>query len=201
MILFRKRSKQKAKLAKKEANEQSNTKRCPSCGELAKLAESGKDRETYFCEACSNTSTFTHAPANQIDEPKVKKMSTMTLRDRSSKSKQKMPKAVAELKKDEAASVTTIREGMESTSLLAFEYQSSDGKRSSRMVEPYKLTKKNGEIILYGYDTEAGGIRTFKLKAMSFVEKQSFSFKPRWDIEDTFADARKESSKKEKDNS
>jgi len=151
-----------------------------------KLTEPGKDRTTFTCQKCGAISTFTHAPeTNKNKKEPVKKLKAITLRDRTAEREEKSKPKPKSLENESVYSILeVIRKCMKDTVILSFDYISSNKKKSSRNVEPYKITSRNGEIILFAYDLEGGGIRTFKLKNMSYVDPQSYAYEPRYDIED-----------------
>jgi len=156
------------------------------------LTEPGKDRTTFTCQKCGVISTFTELPnTKRSGKEPVKKMSAITLRDHTTEhGTQTPPKTLLNTSKKESASTTlnVVRKAMSSTSVVSFDYVASDNKKSSRNVEPYKITHRNGEIILFAYDLESGGIRTFKIKNMSYVGEQPYMYKPRYPIEDKLKD-------------
>ena len=182
MYLYHKRSKHRQKLAQKG-------KICPSCKSTnLKLTEPGRDRTTFTCQDCGAISTFTKLPDTAIHKSvTVKNLSAITIRDRSSEYPTKHN--IQSLKNESIYSVLEIvRKAMKDTVILSFDYVSSDGTKSSRNIEPYKLTNKNGSIVLFGYDLENGGIRTFKVKNMAYVEQQEYAYKQRYAIEDKLKD-------------
>jgi predicted DNA-binding transcriptional regulator YafY len=178
MYIYNKRSKNRQVLS-------TRGKICPACkSPNMKLTDPGRDRTTFTCQKCGSISTFTNAPT--VDKPKkdpVQKLSRITLRDRSSEREQiTKPKP---LEKESIQSILeVVRKAMKDTMIVSFDYRASDDKRSSRNVEPYKITHKNGDVILFAYDLESGGIRTFKVRNMSYVEPQPYAYEPRYEIED-----------------
>lgn len=154
------------------------------------LTESGKDRVTYTCQKCGAINTFTYGP--NFSNPKKKKesvtkLSAVLIRDHSSKEKNNtVPKQTQAEPPKQILSL--IREAMADTVVFSFDYVTSDNKKSSRNVEPYKLTRRNGDLILFAFDLESGGIRTFKIHSMSYAAKQPYAYKPRYDIEDKLKD-------------
>lgn len=181
MYIFSKRSKQRQALSRRG-------KICPSChSDNLKLTEPGKDRNTFTCQACGAISTFTQAP--NINEPKSQsenKFSAITLRDKSTeKMTNKDHSKPKVLEKESIKSILeVIRKAMDANTILSFDYVSKDKTKSSRNVEPYKLTSRKGELILFAYDMDSEGIRTFKLRNMSYLENQPYAYKPRYDVED-----------------
>jgi predicted DNA-binding transcriptional regulator YafY len=156
-----------------------------------KLTEPGKDRNTFTCQACGSISTFTQAPDTSNSNTKPEnKLSAITLRDKSTErianKDQNKPKVLE--KESIKSMIETIRKAMNATTLLSFDYLSGDNKKSSRNVEPYKLTSRKGELILFAYDMDSEGIRTFKLRNMSYLENQPYAYKPRYDVEDKLKD-------------
>jgi predicted DNA-binding transcriptional regulator YafY len=178
--IYHKRSKKRQQLAKRG-------KICPSCkSNKIELTEPGKDRTTFTCQKCGAISTFTNAPeTTRTKKEPVKKLSAITLRDRSSERQEPSRQKPKTLENESAyAMLEVIRKSMKDKVILSFDYVASDDKKSSRNVEPYKVTSRNGEAVLYAYDLESGGIRTFKIKNMAYVENQAFAYEPRYDIED-----------------
>jgi predicted DNA-binding transcriptional regulator YafY len=178
MYIYNKRSKKRQRLATKG-------KVCPSCkSDKMKLTEPGKDRTTFTCQKCGSISTFTKLPeTTKTKKEPIKSLSAITLRDRSSEREERPTKKPLE-NESVYSILETVRTAMDKTEVISFDYTASDNKKSSRNVEPYKITSRKGEIILFAYDLESGGIRTFKMKNMSYVEKQPYAYKPRYDIED-----------------
>jgi len=191
VVVFRKRSKLKAILARNKIALNMKNHTCPACSTPLQLADKGKDRDMYLCNKCNSTITFTKSPAEvgPVKEGKIKQLNSFALRDRS-KEVRKSEKSVDNDVGDDAKSVglvAQVREGMSGRKMLSFVYIDSEGRKSARTVEPYKLTTKDGQIVMYGYDVEAQGIRVFRLGRISALEKQEYEFKPRWDIEDKLA--------------
>jgi len=176
--IYHKRSKNRQALAKVG-------KVCPSCkSNKLELTEPEKDRTTFTCRKCGSISTFTKLPETTTSKKEpVKKLSMITLRDRAS-DQPESPRQKPLEKESMHSTLAVIRKSMKETSVLSFDYVASDNNKSSRNAEPYKITTKNGETILFAYDLESGGIRTFKIGKMSYVEKQSYAYEPRYPIED-----------------
>lgn len=183
MIIYRKRSDQKREIATRRSQEFEADKACPTCKGTLKIAETQKDRTTYICTKCGEVATFTTKP-NLAKPPKSKKMSALTLRDRTTQGYRSKRNGTIPINKNLESTIAEIRKAMAGTCVISFEYISSDGGRTVRSAEPYKLTTKGEEPILYGFDLDAGGIRIFKLVGMYSVEMQQYLFKPRWGIED-----------------
>jgi ribosomal protein S27AE len=184
VAIYRRQMPQKAQLARKKIADSKKNRTCPACGTFLQLAESGKDRDTYYCSKCNSTATFTISP---VEEPKNSstKFKTFSIHDKSKTTKHpEKDKPEQEETANVADSVNTVREGMGGRNLVSFEYLDTQGNKSTRMVEPYKLTRTGGQIVLYGYDVEAQGIRVFKLSRAHGLKKQSYSFSPRWPVED-----------------
>jgi len=176
--IFSKRSERRNQLVKKG-------KVCPACNSTKmELTEPGKDRTTFTCLKCRSISVFTQTPqTSKTKKETVKKLKGITLRDRSGEVKQNQkPKPLEN--ESIYSMVDMIRKAMKDTVILSFDYTATNDTKSARNVEPYKLTSKNGETILFAYDLEGSGIRTFKVKNMSYVEKQDYAYKPRHPIED-----------------
>jgi predicted DNA-binding transcriptional regulator YafY len=160
---------------------------CPSCkSDKIELTEPGRDRTTFTCQKCGAISTFTNAPeTTKTKKEPVKKLSAITLRDRSSERKEPTRQKPKALQNESLHSMLeVIRKSMKDRVILSFDYIASDDRKSSRNVEPYKVTNRNGEAVLFAYDLESGGIRTFKIRNMSYVENQDYAYEPRYDIED-----------------
>jgi len=163
-------------------------KECPGCGGPLSFVETSNNRDTFFCEKCDSTVSFGKSVDQITKNKKSKKMNLITLRERPAKhSKEKS--VVDDVHADappQGKPVEAIRAAMGSKSVVDFAYYSKGAKDpSSRSVEPYKLTMNSaGEIILYGYDLDAGSIRIFKIGRMRGIEKSVFTFTPRWDIVD-----------------
>jgi predicted DNA-binding transcriptional regulator YafY len=183
MAIYYKRRNKQGRPAKADQKKYRDKKICPSCGGHLKLSEEGKDRDTYSCTRCASLITFTNGPRKDAPE---KKYSTFVLRDKSPLTPERT-KPVLRTENMEK-NLGTIRSCMEDQLILSFDYAASSGKKSVRNVEPYKLTQRGGEPILYAYDLEAEGIRTFKLGGMTYVEKQSYAFSPRHVFEDKLAE-------------
>ena len=189
MIFYRRRPRHQVDLAKKGAAALQSRK-CPHCREELTLAEIGKDRDMYLCAKCGDVATFTRLP---FEEPKTKKLNTLTLRDRTTKAYKHCESANKAASKNVPKEVNSvlkkIRKGMKESVVIGFDYEDTGGKVTERIVEPYKLTIKGGNIVLFGYDIEVQGIRIFKLCNIASVADQPYSFKPRWDVEDYLKDA------------
>ena len=186
MIFYKRKGGIKTALARKSAEEFKNEKKCPHCqGELV-LADQGKDRDTFLCQKCGDVATFTRRPFE--DAPKTRKLNTLTLRDRTTKAYKHCDspnkKPLKDMPKETGVVLKKIRKGMAEHVLVGFAYEDAQGTRTERVVEPYKITIKGGEIVLFGYDIESQGIRIFKLGSIAAIDSQPYSFKPRWEIED-----------------
>jgi len=178
MYIYQKRSKNRQVLS-------GRGKVCPSCkSSKIVLTEPGKDRTTFTCQKCGSISTFTNKP--DLSKPKkqaTKPVSAITLRDRTVKTEDSRPTKV--LANESMRSILeVIRKAMKDTMVVSFDYIAADDKKSSRTVEPYKITSKKGEMILFAHDLEGSSIRIFKIRNMSYVEPQPYAYEPRYDIED-----------------
>lgn len=185
MFIYRKPSKKREQLARKQAREYKENRTCPGCGGNLELTEAGKDRNSYVCVKCGAVATFTIS-LPEAKQQKETKLKLITVRDKSKKEKPEKPKIENE---ELQVVLDTIRESMEEKRLLAFVYVDRTGRKSGKTVEPYKLTMDgSGNPILYGFCTEAEGTRMFKLAKMFKLEIQTFPFKPKWDMEDKLAE-------------
>lgn len=190
-ILYKRNHPLKKALAKKQAEEFEQARECPECGGNLKLTEQGKDRNTYWCEKCNATSSFTNGPQRTKTEPRTKKMGAITLRDKSTQRNYTKEKLAPIYQKNEKApeNLETIREAMGDSNIISFEYHAEDGNKSTRNVEPYKISRDSfGNVVLYAYDLEKDGIRVFKLKNVAEINKQPYAYTPRWDVEDKLKD-------------
>jgi len=180
MYIISRRSKTRQKLA-------CVGKACPSCkSNKMKLTEPGRDRVTFTCGNCGSISTFTNTPQTAKSKNKkeeTKKLSAITLRDRTNE-RTEQPRQRPLHNESIQSVLEVVRKSMTDNCILSFDYVASDDKKSSRNVEPYKITSKNGDAVLFGYDLESGGIRTFKIEKMSYVENQVYGYEPRYDVED-----------------
>ncbi|MDN7228295.1 YafY family protein [Planococcus liqunii] len=84
----------------------------------------------------------------------------------------------SEIKED----ITLINQAIGKNWLLTFEYVDQGGKRSCRVVEPYRLRLMEMHWYLFAYCLERKDYRTFKLTRMIDI-KQEGSFSPRSDLE------------------
>jgi len=180
--IFQKRSKKRQQLAKRG-------KICPSCkADKLELTEPGKDRTTFTCQKCGSISTFTNAPeTSKSKKSPAKSLSAITLRDRTTERPEQF-KQKPLLNESIHSILEVIRKSMKDNVILSFDYVATDKNKSARNVEPYKITSKNGEVILFAHDLESAGIRTFKVANMSYVENQDYAYLPRYDIEDKLKD-------------
>lgn len=189
-ILYKKNHPLKRVLAKKQAEEYEHARECPECGGDLKLTEQKKDRNVYWCSKCNANSSFTNGPKKTKTEPRTKKMGAITLRDKSTErnyTKEKL--APVYQKDDQPDGLETLREAMGDSVIVSFAYHDRNGDKSTRNVEPYKISRDGfGNIVLYAYDLEKDGIRVFKLKNVAGITKQPYSYKPRWDVEDKIKD-------------
>jgi ribosomal protein L37AE/L43A len=181
VYIYKKRSKHGKVLAQRG-------KVCPSCKSTdMHLTETGKDRSTFTCQKCGAINIFTNGPNETTPQKKqdnsTKKLSVVMLRDHTSH-KSTVPEQPPVPVESINETLQVVRTAMTDAAIISFDYISSDNKKSMRNVEPYKITRRNGNIILYAYDLENDGIRTFKLTNMSYVAKQPYNYKPRFDIED-----------------
>ena len=186
---------------KEAAKGESDTTHCPNCGNEAKLIEKHRDRATYQCTKCNAINTFTRPPIDYERKHKSKpNQSLIVIRDKSkeaSKEKNDLKNETTDLEKgtDDPKNGTedlpkytidTLRKSLQHAKVVHFNYMDRDGKKSVRDVEPYKLVRNNnGEIILYAYCLANEGIRTFKINRIRKIKQLSYSFDPRWPLEDT----------------
>jgi len=197
MILYKRRQPNRTtagREAAKAAKGENDTTHCPNCGNLAELTEKYKDRATYKCIKCKAVNTFTRPPTDyervQKNHPK---QTVIVVRDKSKKEKKEEPKKEEdkETEKIPHHTIDTIRKSLQHAKMLNFNYMDRNGNKSNRNVEPYKLVRKsNGEIILYAYCVDNGGIRTFKINRIRKAIQSSFVFEPRWPLEDNLGDVK-----------
>lgn len=117
-----------------------------------------------------------------IDEEQHKTEKTGALDESTNKKEEEQ----TEEKKPEGIpdKVRNIKDGMDNKKIIAFQYVSKSGKKSTRAVEPYKIEKDaRGNIILWAYCTEGEGIRRFVFSSMSKISNTKYDFKPKWPIE------------------
>lgn len=165
--------------------------RCPSCGGhlVDSSARSGKPSST--CQACQAEVTVTGSThVHGAVLPKATK--GITIRDRSGEKRKKEPvKPVASPTtsddtpvQDRTAALKIVRQALADKKLLSFNYVDKNGVATFRIVEPYKLIKSKGSIVLFGYCLEKTGIRQFVFGNMLNLKVQTSFFEPRWPIED-----------------
>lgn len=154
--------------------------RCPSCGGHLMMGNDQSDKLKGTCQACHAEIVVSGATKQPAALPKATR--GITIRDRSDERQSKPVKPKAVLGID--ANLQIVRQAMNEKKLLSFNYTDSNGNVTSRTVEPYKLSKRNGSIILFGYCIEKEGIRSFNFNAMVGLNLQSYVFEPRWEIED-----------------
>lgn len=184
MYVFRKRSKIKNELAKHKSREV-NRKLCPGCSAELSFVESTADRDTFICNKCDNVISFGKSIDKLNKKTNDKKLNLITVREKPSEKSTKGTNQTVDILAV-AGYVGTVREAMDSCSVLSFLYTGSRGIDDvPRSVEPYKLTASaSGEVLLYGYDLDANSIRLFKLGGMVDMQKTEYTYVPRWDIID-----------------
>jgi len=184
-ILYRKKSKTKKEIAKITAGTEQPSRPCSSCGEEAKAIEVYPNYSTYRCTKCKTLATFS-ATTEQNNNAKVKKMGAIILRDRSGE-KEKKEKTYSEetpLTEEQPDSLPIIQEGIKNKKLLSFKYVDQNGNVSKRTVEPYKVTKRGRDIILFAYCIDNKGIRSFKLEKIVNIEVLPYNFEPKFPVEE-----------------
>lgn len=72
--------------------------------------------------------------------------------------------------------LSLLKEALEETVAVSFEYVAADGKVSRRSVEPYTLVLKGQSWYLYGFCTERADFRLFKLLRMKSLVKEQRSY-------------------------
>jgi predicted DNA-binding transcriptional regulator YafY len=165
--------------------------RCPSCGGhlIDSSARSGKPSSK--CQACQAEVTVTGS--THVRGAALPKATTgITIRDRSDEKRKKGPVKTAPSSiasdatpiQDRAAALKIIRQALADRVLLSFNYVDKNGTATFRIVEPYKLIKSKGAIVLFGYCLEKTGIRQFAFGNMLNLKTQTSFFEPRWPIED-----------------
>lgn len=186
-ILFRNRATSKARLKSAIARmsaDKNSPRVCPRCSTAMRVSNAGKDRVEYFCDKCNNTATFTVGPRSTAPMENTTQMGSITLRDRSTTKGYKRNDPDYRPTRDVTASLDVLRDSMKKKVVVSFQYTAVDGTTSVRSVEPYKLTLQGGAPVLYAYDIDVGSIRVFKLESVDAIESQTFTFKPRWSMED-----------------
>lgn len=193
MYLFQKRAKTKKELIKNKVKNFRENQQCPECRGKLELLESSSDRSTYSCSKCGNTIVFTDMVSSKIQD-KEKRMKTLTLRDRSPKrydtSKTHRPKISQG--PDLENLVSKIKESMHGKKLVAFDYMDTKGRKSQRTAEPYELTTRNSEPLLFAFDTEVGAIRMFRLQSVGNLEVLDYEYTPRYPVRDKLSKKEKE---------
>jgi predicted DNA-binding transcriptional regulator YafY len=196
--MYKRKNPVKLALAQAKIDAKRTFSSCPSCQGELEFVEEKTDRQTYLCKKCNSFHTFTTAPTPE-KKSKITKGASFTVRDKSKEKKQTKPVDTPD--KPQAPSnndkLGIIRSALADSKVIRLKYESE--KNEPRIIEPYKLTKNaNGEILLYGYDTNKEGIRTFKLDKIVDVYQEEFDYKPRWEaIDETI----KTSNDRKEDNS
>ena len=181
MYIFRKRSKLQNTLSKKG-------KVCPECNSSKmELTAPGRDRTTFTCQKCGFISIFTKGPESQQPEVKKKEYSLLQVREKPIPADKVTARFKSFDKETLSARVDVLRTAMQDKMIVSFHYASAKGK-SFRTVEPYKLTLKGNDLVLFAHDLEGDGIRVFKIDKMAGVEQQEYAFEPRHQIEDKLKD-------------
>ncbi|WP_379158671.1 helix-turn-helix transcriptional regulator [Paenibacillus sp. sgz5001063] len=72
--------------------------------------------------------------------------------------------------------LTLLKEALEESTAIAFDYVNADGEVSHRSVEPYTLVHKGSGWYLYGFCTERQDFRLFKLLRMKALVKETRSY-------------------------
>ncbi len=72
--------------------------------------------------------------------------------------------------------LTLLREALEETAAVSFEYVAANGKISHRSVDPYTLVLKGRAWYLYGFCAEREDFRLFKLLRMKSLIKEKRSY-------------------------
>ncbi|OKP73815.1 transcriptional regulator [Paenibacillus helianthi] len=72
--------------------------------------------------------------------------------------------------------LSLLKEALEESTAVAFDYVDADGGVSHRSVEPYTLVHKGAGWYLYGYCTERQDFRLFKLQRMKALVKETRSY-------------------------
>lgn len=78
--------------------------------------------------------------------------------------------------------ISLINQAIENNRLLKFDYVDQKGKKTDRVVEPYRLHVSEMHWYLFGYSLEREDYRTFKLARILHIQKDGF-FVPRSDEE------------------
>jgi len=182
MYVYRKRSDKKVSLARNKVREYKEERICPGCRGTLELSETGKDRATYVCSKCNAICTFTSYPEKQNKDTKL---GLITLRDKSPTLEKSNSVGNNNSVQNIEEELEIIRKAMKDLRLLMFDYLDRVKRKSTRTIEPYKLTVDgSGNPILFGYCSEAESIRMFKIRRMANISIQEFSFIPRWEILD-----------------
>ena len=207
-ILYSKMHRIKKNKGKEAAKGETDTTHCPNCGNEAKLIEKHRDRATYQCTKCNAINTFTRPPTDYERKQKTKpKQSLIVIRDKSKEAKgaskghkgqeESVPENGTIVPKNETTeelpryTIDTIRKSLQHAKVLHFNYMDRNGQKSVRSIEPYKLERRaNGDIVVWGYCLDNDGIRVFKINRIRKIKQLSYSFEPRWPIEDKLKDVK-----------
>ena len=76
-----------------------------------------------------------------------------------------------------SARIKKIQKCKDKNKLLKLTYLDKKGVKSTRNVEPYRLDEND----FWGYDTDKGSIRRFKVRNIKGVKPLNISYTPRWD--------------------
>lgn len=93
----------------------------------------------------------------------------------------------------------TIRKSAGSRHTLLLTYIDRSGQRTQREIEPYKMERKNGKLILWGWCRMRDGIRMFEIERMRGLREGEAEFEPRFEVEIENPDAHSEEEREDTD--
>lgn len=91
----------------------------------------------------------------------------------------------------------TIKKSAGIRRTLLLTYIDRSGQRTEREIEPYKLERKNGKLILWGWCRMRDGIRMFEIERMRGLRQGEAEFEPRFEVEIESPDGNSEENERE----
>lgn len=160
-------------------------KHCPSCGGHLIASKSLNNEPSSKCQSCGAEVSVTQGGPSK-GPPRA--TGGIIVRDMSGTKGKKQSSAGAKpatvSPADVSATTKLIRQAMTEKKVLSFSYRDAVGNVTFRQVEPYKLEVRNGQLVLFGFCLEKGAIRTFNISSMFLGKLETYTYEPKWPVED-----------------
>lgn len=139
---------------------------CPLCYSTGNEIKRTPQYIQYQCESCNNKWNV-----NPAYEEKIKKSPAVLIRDKSASVMVRDKSGTTGSKPADPKIQQIIEDAINKKQLVQFDYTKFDT-IENRLVQPYRLEVRKGELSLFCFDLDHDGIRIFKLSSMTNVSSQ-----------------------------